>query len=74
VLLYNHSEIPYHISHGDKIPRLICKKIYFPELDLVDKLDDTWRGARGFGSTGQNEIAIQVYTYYILSVLFSQIW
>jgi dUTP pyrophosphatase len=52
VLLYNHSEIPYHISRGDKIAKSV-KKLYYPELDLVEKLDDTWRGAR-FGSTGQN--------------------
>jgi len=54
VLLYNHSEFPYRISRGDKIAKLICEKIFFPELDPVDKLDDTWRGARDFGSTGQN--------------------
>jgi len=53
-LLYNHSELPYRISRGDKIAQLICEKIFSPELDLVDKLDDTWRGARIFGSTGQN--------------------
>jgi dUTP pyrophosphatase len=54
MLLYNHSENPYHIHRGDKIAKLICEKIYFPELDLVEKLDDTWHGARGFGLTGQN--------------------
>lgn len=48
MLLYNHSENPYHIHHGDKIAELICEKIYCPELD------NTWRDAQGFRSTGQN--------------------
>jgi hypothetical protein len=54
VLLYNHSENPYNIHRGDKITKLICEKIYYPEFDQVEKLDETWRGTRGFGSTGQN--------------------
>jgi hypothetical protein len=28
--------------------------IYYPELNLVKTLDDTWRAAREFVSTGQN--------------------
>jgi len=52
VLLFNHSKYPYNITRGDKIATLICEKIYYPELDLIERLDDTtWRGARGFVST-----------------------
>jgi dUTP pyrophosphatase len=54
VLLYNHSENAYNIRRGDKILKLICEKICYPKLDMVEKIDDTLRGARGFGSTGQN--------------------
>jgi dUTP pyrophosphatase len=54
VLLFNHSANPYNISRGDKIVKLICEIIYYPELDFVGRLDDTWRGTRGFSSTGQN--------------------
>jgi len=55
VLRFNHSKYPYNISRGDTIAAQICEKIYYPELDLVERLDDTtWRGARGFGSTGLN--------------------
>jgi len=46
MLLYNHSENSYNISRGDKIAKLICEKIYYPEFYLVEKLDDTWCGAR----------------------------
>jgi dUTP pyrophosphatase len=54
MVLFSHSKYPYKITRGDKIATVICEKIYYPELDLVEKLDDTWRGARGFGSTGLN--------------------
>jgi dUTP pyrophosphatase len=55
VLLFNHSDAPFIGNRGDKIAQLICKKIYYPKLELVEeKLNDTWRGARGFGSTGQS--------------------
>jgi len=55
VLQFNHSKYPYNISRGDKIATLICEKIYYPELDFVEGLDDTtWRGERGYGSTGLN--------------------
>ena len=50
VLLFNHSKYLYNISRGDKIATLICEKIYYPELVLVERL----RGAREFGSTGLN--------------------
>jgi len=54
VLLFNHSENHYIVSRGDKIATLVYEKIYFAELDLLEKLDDAWSGASGFGSTGQN--------------------
>jgi len=54
VLLFNHSDTPFIVNRGDKIAQLICEKIYYPKLELVEELDDTWRGARGFGSTGQS--------------------
>jgi len=52
VLLFNLSKYLYNISRGDRIAKLICEKIYYPVLVLVERLDDTtWRGAKGFGST-----------------------
>jgi dUTP pyrophosphatase len=54
VLLFSHSDTPFVVNRGDKIAQLICEKIYYPKLELVEELDDTWRGARGFGSTGQS--------------------
>ena len=39
VLLFNRSKYLYNISRGDKIATLICEKIYYPELVLVERLN-----------------------------------
>lgn len=52
-VLYNHSWLPKRIKKGQKITQLVVMPIITPVLDLVDKLDDTTRGAGGFGSTGK---------------------
>ena len=54
VLLFNHSDTPFIINRGDRNAQLICEKIYYHELELVEELNDTRRGTRGFGSTGQS--------------------
>jgi dUTP pyrophosphatase len=52
VILYYHSDKPYHISRGDRIAQLIFQKICYPEMVEVYKLNVTDRGERGFVSTG----------------------
>ncbi|XP_076203923.1 deoxyuridine 5'-triphosphate nucleotidohydrolase, mitochondrial isoform X3 [Aptenodytes patagonicus] len=42
------------VKKGDRIAQLICERIYYPELEEVQALDDTERGEGGFGSTGKN--------------------
>lgn len=53
VTLFNHSDKWYYINKGDKVSQLVVMPIHVPELELVDKLDDTERGGNGFGSTGR---------------------
>lgn len=53
VKLYNNSRDDYKVSEGDKISQLVILPIITPELEVVDTLEDTERGARGFGSTGR---------------------
>lgn len=53
VKLYNHGYIDHVFEKGDKIIQLVILPILTPELELVDKLEDTERGADGFGSTGK---------------------
>lgn len=53
VKLYNHSNVGYGVREGDKISQLVIMPILTPELELVDELEDTERGAGGFGSSGR---------------------
>ncbi len=40
------------VNAGDRIAQLIIEKISTPEVEEVESLDATVRGAGGFGSTG----------------------
>ena len=51
--LTNLSDRPYTIHPGDRIAQLVVTPVVLPELERVEELDDTSRGAGGFGSTGQ---------------------
>lgn len=51
-LLYNTSDALITLPSGSKICQLIVEKIITPEAAWVSDLDETARGAGGFGSTG----------------------
>ena len=53
VKLYNHTSKPHHFKAGDKIAQLVIVPCVLLPLELVDSLEDTDRGANGFGSTGR---------------------
>jgi len=53
VLLINLSDVPFVIAHGDRIAQMIVAPVVQATFDLVQTLDDTARGAGGFGSTGR---------------------
>ena len=44
---------PYRVSRGDRIAQLVITQVTHPTITVVDRLDDTERGANGFGSTGR---------------------
>lgn len=52
VILVNLGAEPFHIAHGDRIAQLIVAPVVQAGFDLAESLDDTARGAGGFGSTG----------------------
>ncbi|OCH95947.1 dUTP pyrophosphatase [Obba rivulosa] len=52
VLLYNLSDQDFQVEEGDRIAQLILERIYTPDVMEVEDLDETLRGAGGFGSTG----------------------
>ncbi|MCD1285146.1 dUTP diphosphatase [Brevibacterium sp. CCUG 69071] len=43
---------PLRIARGDRIAQLVIQEIRQADFHLVDNLDDSDRGAGGFGSTG----------------------
>ena len=51
-LLYNTSDEIINLPEGSKICQLIIEQIITPDAVWATELDDTARGAGGFGSTG----------------------
>jgi dUTP pyrophosphatase len=52
VLLFNFSDKDFKVNKGDRVAQLIIQKIIRPEFIEI-KLDQSSRGAGGFGSTGK---------------------
>ena len=52
VILVNLGAEPFHIAHGDRIAQLIVAPVVRAVFDLAESLEETERGAGGFGSTG----------------------
>ena len=52
VILVNLGAETFHIAHGDRIAQLIVAPVVQAAFDLAESLDETERGAGGFGSTG----------------------
>jgi dUTP pyrophosphatase len=53
VKLFKHGEWHYTIRRGDKITQLVVQRCEFPDVEIVDSLPETARGAGGLGSTGR---------------------
>jgi dUTP pyrophosphatase len=51
VVLINHGDKTFTVNQGDRIAQLIINKVEQVEFEVVNELDDTARGAGGFGST-----------------------
>ena len=52
VLLVNLSNEPFVVNEGERIAQLVIAKHEKAEFKLVEELDDTERGAGGYGHTG----------------------
>ncbi|MDG1479798.1 MAG: dUTP diphosphatase [Myxococcota bacterium] len=52
VLLINLGPEPFEITRGMRIAQMIIAAVAHAQITVVNTLDDTERGARGFGSTG----------------------
>lgn len=42
----------FTVKRGDRVAQLIIERIMLPVVEEVEDLDETSRGAGGFGSTG----------------------
>ena len=52
VCLHNHGNVEQTVENGERIAQIAFVPYYAAEFELVDELDETVRGAGGFGSTG----------------------
>ncbi len=51
--LQNSSDADYTVQPADRIAQLMIAPVIQATVEMVDQLDDTARGAGGFGSTGK---------------------
>lgn len=51
VILFNAGDAPFSVAHGDRIAQIVVAPVVQARF-VTRALDDTARGARGFGSTG----------------------
>ncbi len=55
IILFNSSTSgTIKIKHGDRIAQLVLQKVPKIKWEIIDKVPDSERGERGFGSTGKN--------------------
>ena len=53
VILINLSDLDFEINSGDRIAQMVITKHETISWKVVDKLDNSLRGDKGFGSTGK---------------------
>ena len=53
VILVNLSNEPFVVNPGERIAQMVVARYEKVEWDEVEELDETERGAGGFGSTGR---------------------
>lgn len=53
VALHNHGSVPQVVEDGDRVAQFVIVPYLAAQFTPVEELDDTTRGAGGFGSTGR---------------------
>ncbi|MEO0381884.1 MAG: dUTP diphosphatase [Pseudomonadota bacterium] len=54
VIVLNTSEDPFEVAHGMRIAQMVLAPVVQAVFEQAETLDETSRGAGGFGSTGRN--------------------
>lgn len=52
VALYNDSQVEQVVNHGERVAQMVLAPYLRPEFVVMNELEDTERGAGGFGHTG----------------------
>jgi dUTP pyrophosphatase len=52
IILTNTGNLPYTVNVGDRVAQGVICPVYQAEFCIVDSLESTERGDKGFGSTG----------------------
>lgn len=52
IIMINHGDSPFPIKRGDRVAQIVPAPVQRARFAEVEELDDTVRGAGGFGSTG----------------------
>lgn len=53
VIMFNFGDTDFKVEQGDRIAQLILERIFIPDIEEFQSLDNTERGSGGFGSTGR---------------------
>ena len=53
VALHNHGTEVQTVCHGERVAQLLVTAVLAPAFEEAEELDETVRGAGGFGSTGR---------------------
>ena len=54
ISLWNRSKNSFTINRGDRIAQMMFIEVVSPVFKIVDRFDETERGAKGFGSSGKD--------------------
>lgn len=54
VILVNLSQVPFVVQDGERVAQMVIARHETAEWELVETLDETERGAGGFGHTGKD--------------------
>lgn len=52
VIMINHGRLPFRVEAGMKVAQMVIKPVLKVKIKKVDELENSRRGAGGFGSTG----------------------
>lgn len=56
VILINHGQAPFEVRRGARIAQMVVASVSSPLFMVKETLDETQRGANGFGSTGLGQV------------------